>query len=210
MPRRARLPTLLSALCVVASGALSVAADAQAGVRRSAVGPAAAIAARAPNPRGPFARLTTPVDVHADSLVAHSRTLLGVRYRWAGASRERGVDCSGLVQYVFSRFGLTLPHSAAQLARLGQSVPSDTAAMRPGDLLVFSRARSRRISHVGIYLGEGRMIHASSVQRRVVEVNVATYDGLALRDVRRVVALAPADSVVALTTQPQEPPPALR
>jgi cell wall-associated NlpC family hydrolase len=175
-------------LCLLC--ALSTISEAQSSSTRPRVRPAGSVTERKPNPRGPFARLTAPVHVDADSLVAHSRALLGVPYLWAGASPERGVDCSGLVQYVFGRFGLSLPHSAAQLATLGESVPSDTSAMRPGDLMVFSTRQSRRISHVGIYVGAGRMIHASSVRRQVVEVNVANYRGLALRDVRRVVALA--------------------
>jgi len=165
--------------------------------RARAPRPAAAVAARQVNPRGPFARSIDSVEVHSDSLVAHSRSLLGVRYVWAGATPERGLDCSGLVQYVFGKLGLTLPHSAAQLARLGASVPKDTGVMRPGDLLVFSQQRSQRITHVGIYVGEGRMVHASSANRAVIEVPVTTYRGLTLRDVRRVVTLAaaPLDSI---------------
>jgi cell wall-associated NlpC family hydrolase len=180
-----KLTLVLFLLC-----ALSTVSEAQPSDARPRVRPAGSVTERKPNPRGPFARMTAPVPVDPDSLVAHSRALLGVPYLWAGASPERGVDCSGLVQYVFGRFGLSLPHSAAQLATLGESVPSDTSAMRPGDLMVFSTRQSRRISHVGIYVGAGRMIHASSVRRQVVEVNVANYRGLALRDVRRVVALA--------------------
>ena len=125
------------------------------------------MAARRVNPRGPFARTSDSVEVHSDSLVAHSRSLLGVRYVWAGATPERGLDCSGLVQYVFGKLGLTLPHSAAQLARLGASVPKDTGVMRPGDLLVFSQQRSQRITHVGIYAGGGMMIDAPGVGRTV-------------------------------------------
>jgi cell wall-associated NlpC family hydrolase len=59
--------------------------------------------------------------------------------------------------------------------------------MRPGDLLLFGRGRSTRISHVGIYVGDGRMIHASTSQRRVVETRVpARGASLNLRSVRRV------------------------
>ena len=112
-----RVP-VLALLCL----ALGVPAEAQQRARTSrptARRPVASVAARTPNPRGPFARSIDPVEVHADSLVAHSRSLLGIRYVWAGATPERGLDCSGLVQYVFGRLGLTLPHSAAQLATLG-------------------------------------------------------------------------------------------
>ncbi|MBM3886073.1 MAG: C40 family peptidase [Gemmatimonadetes bacterium] len=186
-----RVP-VLALLCLL----LGLPAEAQQRARtsrptaRRPVASVASVAARKPNPRGPFARQIDSVEVHADSLVAHSRSLLGIRYVWAGATPERGLDCSGLVQYVFGRLGLTLPHSAAQLARLGSSVPNDTSAMRPGDLMVFSQGRSQRISHVGIYVGEGKMIHASSAQKRVIEVPVINYRALRLRDVRRVVTLA--------------------
>lgn len=185
-----RVP-VLALLCL----ALGLPAEAQQRARTSpptARRPVASVTARKPNPRGPFARSIDSVEVHADSLVAHSRSVLGIRYVWAGATPERGLDCSGLVQYVFGRLGLALPHSAAQLATLGASVPNDTAVMRPGDLMVFSQGRSQRISHVGIYVGEGRMIHASSTQRRVIEVPVVGYRALRLRDVRRVVTLAAA------------------
>lgn len=181
-----RVPVLGLALLL-----LGLPVEAQQRTRRP-VPAASAVTARRPNPRGPFSRTIDSVEVHADSLVAHSRSLLGVRYVWAGATPERGLDCSGLVQYVFGKLGLTLPHSAAQLAHLGASVPGDTGSMRPGDLLVFSQSRSQRITHVGIYVGEGRMVHASSATRAVIEVPVGKYRGLTLRDVRRVVTLAAA------------------
>lgn len=160
----------------------------------SARGPVASLGARGTNPTGPFATLgavPTVTPTGRDSILALSRSLLGVRYRWAG-SNETGVDCSGLVRYVFGALGIDLPHNAAMLSTRGASVPADTAAMQPGDLIVFSPKRSNRISHVGIYMGNGTMLHASSSNRRVVEVPLATYRGLRLRDVRRVVSVSPA------------------
>lgn len=152
-------------------------------VRRA---PLEAIEARGANPAGPFARLT---EVQRDSVVENTRALLGIRYKWAGATPERGVDCSGLVRYVFARLGIELPHSSAQLARLGESVGRDTSDMRPGDLLVFSKPKSKRISHVGIYVGDGMMVHASSTSKEVVETPIVEYRGLTLRGVRRVFAV---------------------
>jgi cell wall-associated NlpC family hydrolase len=148
--------------------------------------PVAALAARGSNPVGPFARLT---ELQRDSIVENSRSMLGIRYRWAGETPERGVDCSGLVRYVFAKLGIDLPHSSGMLARLGSPVESDTSRMQPGDLLVFSRQQTRRISHVGIYVGDGMMIHASSNSKAVVETPVADFRGLRLRGVRRVFAL---------------------
>ena len=107
------------------------------------------------------------------------------------------MDCSGLVQYVFGQLGLRLPRTASGLASAGSKVEFDTASMEIGDLLVFSRRRSQRISHVGIYVGDGKMVHASSVKKAVVEVPLTNYSGLQLRGVRRVVTvgtLASSDS----------------
>jgi cell wall-associated NlpC family hydrolase len=157
--------------------------------------PLAAIEARGPNPAGPFARLN---EVQRDSIVENLRSMLGVRYKWAGEKPERGLDCSGLVRYVFARLGIDLPHSSQQLARLGASVGRDTSEMRPGDLLVFSKKQSKRISHVGIYVGDGMMIHASSTSKQVVETPIVEYKGLLLRSVRRVFAVDSAASPSAI------------
>ena len=161
--------------------------------------PVEAIEARGANPRGPFARIST---VQRDSIIENSRSLLGIKYKWAGATPERGVDCSGLVQYVFAKLGIDLPHHAADLAKLGETVAHDTSAMQPGDLLVFSKKTSKRISHVGIYVGDGMMVHASSGNKAVVETPIVEYNGLRLRGVRRVVAV---DSASVL--DPEHPQP---
>lgn len=96
-----------------------------------------------------------------------ARELLGIRYRFGGNDPARGVDCSGLVQLVWQKLGLPeLPRTSAAMAAQGEPIATD--ALRPGDL-VFFNTRGRRYSHVGIYLGEGRFIHASSVLRRVTE-----------------------------------------
>lgn len=157
-------------------------------VRRA---PVEALEARGANPAGPFARLN---EVQRDSIVENLRSMLGIRYRWAGEKPERGVDCSGLVRYVFAKLGIDLPHSAQQLARLGAAVGRDTSEMQAGDLLVFSKKQSRRISHVGIYVGDGMMIHASSTSKQVVETPVVEYRGLLLRSVRRVFSVDSTDT----------------
>lgn len=78
---------------------------------------------------------------------------LGTSYVWAGDS-PAGFDCSGLVSYVFARVGVTLPHNAAQQFRHGTPVPREQ--LQPGDVVFFDRLR-----HNGIYLGDGRFIHAT-------------------------------------------------
>lgn len=91
--------------------------------------------------------------------------LLGVRYRRGGASPRTGFDCSGLVKYVFAEAaGIALPHSARALSRAGRRVAR--RRLRTGDL-VFFHTRRARYSHVGIYIGHGRFIHAPRPGGRV-------------------------------------------
>jgi cell wall-associated NlpC family hydrolase len=146
------------------------------------------ITEREANPAGPFAHLSF---IQRDSIIEHTRSLLGVKYKWAGMNPAKGLDCSGIVKYVFAKLGIELPHHAAALAKLGDPITKDTAAMQPGDLLVFGKP-GRHISHVGIYIGDGMMIHASSSAHHVVEAEVEKYrppGGLQWKGVRRIVAL---------------------
>jgi cell wall-associated NlpC family hydrolase len=85
---------------------------------------------------------------------------LGAPYREGGLSPLTGFDCSGLVAYVYREgAGLALPRNTFDLSRLGE--PVERAALRPGDL-VFYNTQRREYSHVGIYLGDNRFIHAPS------------------------------------------------
>ena len=108
----------------------------------------------------------------ARDLTARALDLLGIRYKWGGATPQTGLDCSGLVQFVFQEVtGVTLPRSARELSRIGDKVA--LSDLRPGDL-VFFNTRRFAYSHVGIYLGDNRFIHAP---RRGRQVEVATIDG---------------------------------
>ena len=82
---------------------------------------------------------------------------VGARYRWGGAS-PAGFDCTGFVKWVFSEFGVDLPRNEAGQLASGTSVAADD--LHPGDLLVFANTYRRGLSHVGIYLGQGRFVHA--------------------------------------------------
>lgn len=101
-----------------------------------------------------------------DSLVRLARAQLGRRYVYGGDRPDRGFDCSGLVRYVAQLVGLRLPRTAALQALLGR--PIDVAALQPGDLLFFGTAAGR-VTHVGLYVGNGRYVHASSAAGQVVE-----------------------------------------
>ena len=88
-----------------------------------------------------------------EALLAQAEEYLGTPYVWGGA-QPGGFDCSGLIQYSAKQLGITLPRTAAQQAKVGTEVPSLDQA-RPGDLVVLSGG-----SHIGIYVGNGQMLHA--------------------------------------------------
>lgn len=99
-----------------------------------------------------------------------ARSYVGYQYVWGGASPSAGFDCSGLTQYVFGRYGVSLPHSASSQAYYG--VPVSRSSLRPGDLLVFQGTNGSGISHVAIYYGNGWMISASNPYRDVEMVQI--------------------------------------
>ena len=97
------------------------------------------------------------------AVVRRALGYLGTRYRY-GASGARGFDCSGFTSYIYRQHGINLPHNSAAQYRVGK--PVSRSELRPGDL-VFFRTRGSRISHVGIYIGDGKFVHASSARGRV-------------------------------------------
>jgi len=80
---------------------------------------------------------------------------------WGGNTPSQGFDCSGFTKYVFAKYGIALPRTSREQARVGRAIPADFRALRPGDLMMFAEP-GRAISHVAIYAGDGRIIHASS------------------------------------------------
>jgi cell wall-associated NlpC family hydrolase len=89
---------------------------------------------------------------------------VGKPYRFGGAAPERGFDCSGLVRYVIGLVYVMPPRTAAKQARTGAAIRRD--GLRPGDILAFGVGDS--ITHVGIYVGDRKFVHASSVAGRVI------------------------------------------
>ena len=89
--------------------------------------------------------------------------MIGTRYELGGTDQRSGFDCSGLVRFVLGKVHLSLPRLAYQQARFGAAV--DRNQLLPGDLLTFG---SDSISHVGIYIGSGQFVHASSTAGRVI------------------------------------------
>jgi cell wall-associated NlpC family hydrolase len=107
----------------------------------------------------------TSQDASLSGLLNQAFRLVGVRYRFGGVNPTSGVDCSGFVQIVFQRaLSVNLPRTAREMGQLGQEVAMND--LKPGDLLLFNTL-GRSFSHVGIYVGDGRFIHASSKRKQV-------------------------------------------
>jgi hypothetical protein len=104
-------------------------------------------------------------DYLRESLVKTARDFIGVPYLWGGTSVETGFDCSGLAMTVYQLNGLDLPrHSAAQYDA-GENV--DRGDLQKGDLVFFVMRGPAKVSHVGIYIGDGRFIHAPSRGKKI-------------------------------------------
>jgi len=98
------------------------------------------------------------VEAKASELVLNAMTFLGVPYKRGGTSSDTGFDCSGFVRAIYEQTaGLLLPRKASEQAATSQKI--DRADLQPGDLVFFNTMR-RAFSHVGIYIGDGKFIHA--------------------------------------------------
>lgn len=107
---------------------------------------------------------STP-DPRAHEVVIYALGLIDTGYRFGGKNPEAGLDCSGMVSHVFEQAaGLRLQGSATEMAARGR--PVEATSLRPGDL-VFFNTRNRPRSHVGIYIGDGRFIHAPNTNGKV-------------------------------------------
>lgn len=112
-----------------------------------------------PPARPPAAPAAPALTAEQGSDIAiHAMGLVGTPYRWGGNTPESGFDCSGLIGYVYRhRAGVAPPRTVAQLAGFGVAV--DAGELRTGDLVIFGRDPAW---HAGIYVGEGRFVHAPS------------------------------------------------
>jgi len=95
----------------------------------------------------------------ARSIINTAMQYLGVPYRYGGTTSS-GFDCSGFVMHVFAQNGMSLPHSSR--AQYDMGIPVDRADLAPADLVFFTTGGASRINHVGIYVGDGKFIHAST------------------------------------------------
>lgn len=108
----------------------------------------------------------------ADAIIATAKQYIGVPYLWAGSSPS-GFDCSGFVQYVFKAHGISLNRTAATQYKHGSYVSKSN--LQAGDLVFFQNTYKAGISHVGIYIGDGKFIHASSSKGVVISNLSSSY-----------------------------------
>lgn len=112
-------------------------------------------------------RPAAPGQPTGTDVVAEARKYLGIPYLWGGTDPDKGLDCSGLVQLVYRNLGIELPRVSYQQATAGRPVAS-MAEAQPGDILAFNSP----VNHVGIYIGDGKMIEAprTGLDVRVIDV----------------------------------------
>lgn len=112
------------------------------------------------------------IEVSADrrEIVLYALGLLGVNYRFGGSNPEAGLDCSGMASFIYENaVGVKLPHNAAQIAKVSRSI--SRAQLQAGDF-VFFNTMNRPYSHMGIYLGDNKFIHAPSTNSQVKVANL--------------------------------------
>jgi cell wall-associated NlpC family hydrolase len=110
---------------------------------------------------GPSRRAEPVPTTSASAVLTTGNGYLGTRYTYGGSSPKTGFDCSGFVQYVYSRNGVTLPRTSRQQATAGQSLAAKLDGLRAGDLLFFSQSGDA-VDHVAIYAGNDRILHSTS------------------------------------------------
>ena len=120
-------------------------------------------------------------DEAMNDLAIYAVSLAETPYRYGGNSPENGFDCSGFVAHVFLKsLGLQLPRTSLEMSRMGE--PQHKEQLRPGDL-VFFNTQQQPYSHVGIYVGENRFVHAPKSGKAIAIVNMresywqSRYDG---------------------------------
>jgi hypothetical protein len=117
---------------------------------------------------------TSGATASESAVVAEAQKYIGVPYLWGGTDPAKGLDCSGFTKLVYDNLGIDLPRTSSQQATSGRAVAS-LAEARPGDLVFFDHSSSRAgIDHVGIYIGNGKMVAAPQAGESVKVQDVGT------------------------------------
>ena len=132
----------------------------------------------------PFEALSRTLLAGRDSLVTLTKQQVGLRYKWGAKQPGKAFDCSALVQWIAGLFGRDLPRTAAQQAQTGIEVAKDTAQLLPGDLLLFGKGK--KVTHIGIYVGEGKYVHAASRRKGVIESDISRAKSTYWKSARRI------------------------
>ncbi|UTH73371.1 C40 family peptidase [Chromobacterium sp. IIBBL 290-4] len=147
-------------------------------------------------PDDPISKYSAPQEDAVGDLLLQAMSLLGVAYRFGGNTPDDGLDCSGFIRYVFQKsLRVNLPRTAAEMAHIGKAV--GRGELMPGDL-VFFNTRGFNYSHVGIYMGNNKFIHAPRTGKNIEVANLSQsywtgrYNGA--RRVNRSTAYLPADT----------------
>lgn len=111
----------------------------------------------------------SPITSPGDAVANLAEAYLGSPYRWGGTS-PAGFDCTGFVMWVYSQFGVGLPHNEA--GQLASGAPVGADDLQPGDVLVFANTYRRGLSHTGIYVGNGQFAHAADERHGVMLSNL--------------------------------------
>lgn len=129
-----------------------------------------ACADEAATPEAPQKSLLASSVGKAQDMMFYALSLVGVNYKFGGSSPETGLDCSGFVSHVFKQAaGLVLPHNAKAISMFGKKIT--ISELQPGDLVFYNTMR-HTYSHVGIYLGDNKFVHASVTGRGVEVVDM--------------------------------------
>ncbi|HYK10751.1 MAG TPA: C40 family peptidase [Gemmatimonadales bacterium] len=112
----------------------------------------------------------------AAGVVQTALDVLGTPYQWGGTAAN-GFDCSGLIQYAYGQHGVRLPRISRDQAHAGTEVPPVVEALQPGDILLFSASPGAGVTHVGMYVGEGKFIHSASGGVKISRLDRSDSDG---------------------------------
>ena len=143
------------------------------GRRRSARASGGSVA-----PPAPATPATPPLMIvgRASNVVQTALEVLGSPYQWGGTA-ENGFDCSGLIQYAYGRHGIRLPRTSRGQAVFGTAVKARLDSLQPGDILAFAARAGGAVTHVGMYVGEGKFIHSSTTGVRLSRLDSSDPDG---------------------------------
>ncbi|PHS30117.1 MAG: hypothetical protein COA92_10130 [Sulfurovum sp.] len=119
------------------------------------------------------------------NIIKLAKKKLGKKYVWGAVGQKNTFDCSGLTKYVYKKNGINLPRTSINQSKFGKYV--SRSQLKPGDLVFFDTSKKRKgyVNHVGIYIGNGKFLHASSAKKKVVVSNLSKFYAQRYKGARR-------------------------